>query len=164
MEIWKNIEGYNSVYQVSNYGRVKSYGKGLRREKILKPSKDRYCRVVLCKKGKIKGFSVHRLVALAFLDNHRGCEVVNHIDFDRHNNRVENLEWCTQKENIQHSKAAGHHKPYWTGKKRSEETKRRMSAARKGKPSNRKDYKVSEETKRKISETLKKRYKLNFKK
>ena len=108
VEIWKDIVGYEGLYQVSNWGRVKSlnYNK-TGKEKILTPlkSKNGYLSVQLCKKGKIKRYLVHRLVALAFIpnDDPERKTQVNHIsEFEKTNNRVENLEWMTPKENINH--------------------------------------------------------------
>ena len=101
MEIWKDIKGYEGLYQVSNMGRIKSLGNDkTRKEKILslKPNNKGYIIVHLCKNGKRKHFSVHRLVAEAFLPNPDNLPVVNHKidDFEhRSDNRVENLEWCT---------------------------------------------------------------------
>lgn len=98
IEEWLPIEGYEN-YQVSNLGRVKSlkYGK----EKILSQCrlKNGYLYVVLCKNGKMKGFRVHRLVAMAFLENPNNYTCINHKDEDKTNNCVDNLEWCTQKYN-----------------------------------------------------------------
>lgn len=100
MEIWKNIEGYPN-YQVSNMGRVKSLNYNLTgKEKILKSGKDRgYLKVTLWKEGKGKNYSIHRLVAQAFLDNHNNLPEVNHKDEDKSNNCVNNLEWCDRKYN-----------------------------------------------------------------
>ena len=99
IEIWKDIEGYEGLYQVSNLGRVKSLWFG--KEKILKGGKDSsgYIFVVLSKEGKIKYFQIHRLVASAFLDNSNNLPCINHINEDKTNNRVENLEWCTYQYN-----------------------------------------------------------------
>ena len=97
-EIWKDIEGYEGLYQISNKGRVKSLGNDRKRkDKILKPGKTRkgYLRVMLSKKGKIKGWLVHRLVAKAFLDNQDNFPDVNHRNEDKQDNRLENLEFCT---------------------------------------------------------------------
>ena len=105
MEIWKDIEGYEGLYQVSNKGRVKSLGNNkTRREKILQPSENHkgYLRISLYKNGKQKKFLVHRLVAEAFLPNPNNLPQVNHKidDFEhRSDNRVENLEWCTAEYN-----------------------------------------------------------------
>lgn len=104
-EIWKEIPGYECLYQVSNKGRVR----GLVRNKILKQSKltGGYLNVWLSKGGKVKIKRVHRLVALAFLPNPQNKEYVNHIDKDVTNNNVDNLEWVTQSENQKHSYMVG---------------------------------------------------------
>lgn len=102
MEIWKNIEGYEN-YQVSNLGRVKSLNyKRLGREQILKPylNNNGYYYVNLSRKSKTKMSYIHRLVAQTFIPNTLGTTEVNHISTDRTDNRVENLEWCTHKENM----------------------------------------------------------------
>lgn len=96
---------YCADYLVSTYGRVKSL-KG--KVKILKPVLGRgYLRVDLSKDGKPKHFNVHQLVALAFIPNPNCKREVNHIDGNKLNNYVDNLEWCTQSENIQHAVATG---------------------------------------------------------
>ena len=103
MEIWKDIKGYEGLYQVSNMGRIKSLGNNkTRKEKILslKPSNNGYIKVYLCKNGKQKPFSVHRLVAQAFLPNPDNLPEVNHIDENKENNHVKNLEWCDRKYNM----------------------------------------------------------------
>jgi hypothetical protein len=101
MEIWKDIEGYEQLYQVSNLGNVKSLSnKNNRREKILKPgSKKGYLSVILHKNRVRKNFLVHRLVAEAFLPNPNNLQTINHKDEDKTNNRVENLEWCSPQYN-----------------------------------------------------------------
>ena len=116
MEIWKDIKGYEGLYQVSNLGRVKSLdrietnSKGFKRrikKRILKPfNKKGYMQVNICKNCKRETFDIHILVSIAFL-NHKPCgmrKVINHIDFDKSNNRVENLEIVTQRENSSHRK------------------------------------------------------------
>lgn len=114
-EIWKDIKGYEGVYQVSNYGRVKSLQRyrvsksGTNQnvnEKILKQScgkTHKYLNVTLAKNKKNKTFQIHRLVALYFIPNPLNKSQVNHIDGNKQNNCVDNLEWCTCKENIHHA-------------------------------------------------------------
>ena len=99
-EIWKYKKDYEGHYQVSNCGRVKSIKFG--KEKILKQRKDKrgYYSVVLSKNGIVKKYSVHRLVAEAFIDNTDNLPYVNHKDEDKTNNNVNNLEWCDAKYNI----------------------------------------------------------------
>lgn len=105
-EIWRDIDGYEGLYQVSNFGRVKSFQKGTVR--ILKPAINRkWLFVVLCKNGGKKIFKVHRLVAMAFIPNPDGKPQVNHIDGNPQNNHVDNLEWCTPSENMQHALRTG---------------------------------------------------------
>ena len=113
METWKNIKGYEGLYQVSNMGRVKSLERKVRhwrggeltiKERILKPGMDRggYLLVTLCAGGKQKTLKVHRLVCQAFHKNHENKPCVNHIDEDKTNNAASNLEWCTYEENNNH--------------------------------------------------------------
>ena len=100
-EIWKNCKGYEGKYQVSNMGRIWS----VKSQKYLAGNynKDGYRKVILiAKNGKRKTETVHRLVAIAFVDNPNGYPVVNHIDSDRQNNNASNLEWTTVKGNTQH--------------------------------------------------------------
>lgn len=110
-EIWKDIKGYEGLYQVSNMGRVKrlnywnghKYNNG---EKILKPTTqyvtDNYFRskVKLYNGCSKKDFKIHRLVATAFIPNPNNYPIINHIDGNPLNNRADNLEWCTQKHNM----------------------------------------------------------------
>ena len=102
-EIYKDIEGFEGLYQVSNKGNVKSLvnNKGVAREKLLKLVNigNGYLRVILCKDKTRKRFFVHRLVANAFLPNPTNLPCVNHIDECSTNNFVTNLEWCTHKYN-----------------------------------------------------------------
>ena len=96
-EIWKDIEGYEGLYQISTMGRVKS----LRRNIILRQGiTNGYERVVLSTNNIPKGYSIHRLVANAFIPNPDNLPQVNHKDENKANNRVDNLEWCTQKYNV----------------------------------------------------------------
>lgn len=110
-EIWKPIREYESEYAISNKGRIKSLSfrnnqTTKQREKIMKPfdNGSGYLVISLKKGGKVKNKYIHRLVAEAFLENYLPGMVVNHIDYNKRNNCVENLEWCTQKENTHHSK------------------------------------------------------------
>lgn len=114
MEIWKDIYGYERLYQISNYGRVKSLpritnrksGRILSvRERVMANiiSADGYLRIKLCKNNIQKIMSIHRLVAIAFIANPKNKPQVNHIDGNKLNNKLENLEWVTAKENSQHA-------------------------------------------------------------
>ena len=113
IEIWKDIPGYEGLYQISNFGQVKSLkrlvsnGNGIRsiEEKKLKQRKweGHYFQVKLSKNGKVKTHYVHKLVATAFLDNPNNYQIINHIDGNGFNNNIENLEWCTQKYNVNHA-------------------------------------------------------------
>lgn len=102
-EIWKDIIGYEGLYQVSNLGRVKSLSNNFsRKEKILKNHKNSggYLRVVLNKNRKAKRYYIHRLVSEYFIDNPNNLPQIDHINTDRTDNRVENLRWVTHKENM----------------------------------------------------------------
>lgn len=121
VEVWKDIKGYERKYQISNYGRVKSLERltnaGIknnritkRKEKILKPLKvtKGYYSIRLYDENKQgKTLKIHRLVAEAFIPNTDKKEQVNHIDGNKANNRVDNLEWCNCKENMEHSYKIG---------------------------------------------------------
>lgn len=102
-EEWKDIKGYEGLYQISNLGRVKSlnYNK-TKQEKILKAgySKEGYAFVNLCKKGKNLHITVHKLVATAFIENPNNYTEINHKDENRSNNNVKNLEWCSHLYNM----------------------------------------------------------------
>lgn len=100
-EVWKDIAGYEGLYQVSNFGRVKSLPKmcGIRQDygRILKPftNKDGYLVATLSLNNKYKHFQVHRLVAEAFVSNPFNLPCINHKDLCVSNNCADNLEWCS---------------------------------------------------------------------
>lgn len=99
VEIWKDIKDYEGLYQVSNLGRVKSFVH--KKERILKLRfTGRYYQAELYKNKNSKSYSVHRLVAEAFIPNPDKLPCINHKDENKSNNHVDNLEWCTQHYNI----------------------------------------------------------------
>lgn len=101
LEMWRDILGYEGLYQISSMRRVKN----VKSNKILTcgtTSGFRYKQAALCRDGKRKVFSVHRLVAEAFIPNPNNFPCVNHIDFNRENNNYTNLEWCTVEYNNSH--------------------------------------------------------------
>ena len=128
-EIWKDIEGFEGLYQISTYGRVKSLGRYVERvrcgkseksgklwinEKIMSPVTcgTGYLSVALCKNSKITHKMIHRLVAIAFIPNPNNLSQVNHKDENKTNNHIDNLEWCTDLYN----------KHYGTGRQRQAES------------------------------------------
>lgn len=119
-EIWKWIYGYENMYQVSNFGRVRSVDRYVYCEvspnklqhiygKVLKQGTNHkgYPIVYLSKDGKQKTITVHRLVALTFIENPLNLPQVNHIDGDKTNNQVNNLEWCDNSYNQIHAHKTG---------------------------------------------------------
>lgn len=119
-EIWRDIKGYEGIYQVSNLGNIKSlerkvphvnHGKMktmLVKEKIMKFSITKgYYTVKLCKDNKYSCKRVNRLVAETFIENKENKLEVNHKDGNKLNNRVDNLEWCTRSENELHAYKTG---------------------------------------------------------
>lgn len=121
-EIWKDIVGYEGIYEISNFGRLKSLPKKARSigsagyeyfiqrtEKIRRPSRDTfgYMHAFLHKDGNSKAFLIHRLVATAFIENPNNKYAVNHIDGIKQNNNVSNLEWVTKSENVKHAYSTG---------------------------------------------------------
>lgn len=110
-ENWLPVRGYEGLYEVSDFGRVRNA-----RGRILGvwPNSQGYMIARLA--GPRTTMRVHRMVAEAFISNSAGKPVVNHIDFDRANNKVGNLEWCTQEENLRHSEHRLNRR-YWAGKR-----------------------------------------------
>lgn len=108
-EVWKDIIGYEGKYQISSYGRVKSLyyhnAKGVKRTGFLKFAIDDkgYLRCALSINNKLTTFKVHRLVAIHFIPNINNYPQVNHIDGDKMNNHVDNLEWCDNSKNQIHA-------------------------------------------------------------
>lgn len=102
MEIWKDIQGYEGLYQISSCGRVKSLNS---KRKYMKPlhATSGYLRVQLYKNGKPHDFYIHILVAQAFIPNRENKQEVNHKDGNKENNDVENLEWVSRSENQIHA-------------------------------------------------------------
>jgi len=113
MELWKDIKGFEGLYQISNTGKVKSLpkkcGTTYKGETIRKLSqtKDGYLKVRLIGNGKDITTRIHRLVAIAFIPNPLNKDTVNHIDGNKHNNNVENLEWSTRTEQLNHAYSLG---------------------------------------------------------
>lgn len=108
MEKWKDVKGYEGLYEISNHGKLRNSKKNIIKLQTI----NGYKRYLLSKNQKRKAFYIHRLVAEHFLEVPKGCNEVNHIDEDKSNNRVENLEWCNRKYNMN----------YGTRNKRSRET------------------------------------------
>lgn len=120
MENWKAIKGFEGYYEVSDMGRVRrvdsEVNSGMKhnptrtvRSRVLKVHVKRngYVTVDLSKDNKVKTVTVHRLVAEAFLPKEEGQTQVNHINCNKQDNRVSNLEWCTPKENREHARDNG---------------------------------------------------------
>ena len=142
-EIWKDIKNYEGLYQVSNLGNIKSidhyilqnnngtYINRLYKGKLIKLQKERngYIKVHLCKKGISKWFSVHRLVAEAFILHNEINNIVNHIDNNPSNNNVNNLEWTTYKGNMQWATKQKRMKYNTDNLKKAQETRKRKVIA-----------------------------------
>lgn len=117
-EIWKDIPSYEGYYQVSNLGNFRSLPRRIRYKSsgwrnypsktlLTETTKDNYQRIVLMKEGVKTRFQAHRLVALTFIPNPESKPFINHIDGNKSNNKVENLEWCTASENMIHADITG---------------------------------------------------------
>ena len=97
IEIWKPIVGYEGLYEVSNFGRVRNASCNIRKIQI---NNRWYCYLKLCKDGKYKHHFIHRLVAITFIPNDDTSLEINHKDENKLNNHIDNLEWTTRKENM----------------------------------------------------------------
>ena len=116
-EIWKDIEGYEGLYQISSLGKVKSLpkitfnakGQYKTKERILKYGKNQYgyFQISLWKDGKRKNKPIHKLIATMFIPNPKKYKIINHIDGNKQNNNIQNLEWCTQKHNVKEAYRLG---------------------------------------------------------
>ena len=122
-EIWKDIAGYENKYQISNLGRIKN------KKHIMKPMKttNGYLTACLWKNGKQRKILIHRLVAQSFLENPYDYKEINHIDEDKTNNQLDNLEWCSHKYNMNYGLVKEHISKANTGKKANEETLLKLS-------------------------------------
>ena len=111
-EEWRDVVGYEGLYKISSRGRIKSYHARFKKPRILKTSMTTtgYRKVELVKNKRKKSCKIHRLVAEAFIPNKENKPYINHLDSNPINNNVDNLEWCTQKENMVHSAIFGNHK------------------------------------------------------
>jgi hypothetical protein len=101
IEIWKDLENYEGIYKISNHGKIKNTRGNLVKGWITNVN---YIKVRLYKNKKSKDFYMHRLVAYNFLPPKEGKNVINHLDSNPRNNKVSNLQWCTQAENMRHAK------------------------------------------------------------
>lgn len=166
-EIWKDIPGYEGLYQVSNLGRVKALPKLVGRgrqyhvgERLLslRPMKNGYIRIHLDKDGSREYVSVHRLVAKAFIDNPLNLPFVNHKNENPTDNRVENLEWCTVKYNANYGTRNQRISKSKMGHEVSKETREKLSKMNTGELHPMYGTKRSPETRKKISEGIKRHY------
>lgn len=121
MEIWKDIKGFDGFYQISNYGAVRSFNKGVMRIRKLSFTHDGYAKIRLQHNNRDITTRIHRLVANAFIDNPDNKSTVNHKDGNKLNNYVGNLEWATRHEQTQHSYDWGLKKPVHTNRKLSDD-------------------------------------------
>lgn len=134
-EIWKDVQGYEGLYQVSNLGRVKSLNyHNTKEERVLKQNMVRdYYQVCFSVNKKRKYYRVNRLVATAFIPNPNNYQFVNHINEVKTDNRVDNLEWCDVKYNINYGSRNERISISSKGKVLSQETKDKIAKAKRDK-------------------------------
>lgn len=137
IEEWRDIPGYEGLYQISSSGKVKSLPKyHSKKDRILKGNidKDGYIKVRLCLNPRTrKAYFVHRLVAIAFISNEKKFPEIDHINTIKSDNRVENLRWCEHKINMNNEITVKKRSLSRKGIKFSAETIKKMSEAKKGK-------------------------------
>lgn len=163
-ETWKEVEGYAN-YQVSNLGNVRNtkfHGIVGKIKEIAKSKNTNYVQCNLWKDGKMKTHFVHGLVATAFIDNPENHPCVNHKDEDKHNNNVENLEWCTIAYNNSYGTHVERAAETQRGRKCSEEAKAKMSIVQKKRFKTKENHpmfgkKHTEEARKKMVEANKRR-------
>lgn len=128
-EVWKDIDGYEGLYQISNFGKIKSFYK---KERILKVTENSrgYLRITLKKNGKSRRFFIHRLVAENFINKPEGKDIVNHLDCNPYNNRADNLEWTTFKGNTKYMQKLGRNRRTAQWLKRLSVTQRKINGKR----------------------------------
>ena len=172
---YKDIKGFEGLYQISNIGEVYSLINNIHLKQVKVGG---YCKANLYKDGEHRMYSIHRLVAEAFLPNPNNLPEVNHKDENKTNNFVfinpdgsvnpekSNLEWCTHEYNINYGtrndrirKAISGDNHYLSGKHHTQEQKEKISITLKGRPSPNKGKKVSENTKIRLSSSHKKKVK-----
>jgi len=95
-EVWKDIPNYEGIYKISNLGRIMNSKNRI----LTTKTTGNYNHIILCKNGSRKNFTIHKLVAMAFIPNPNNYSCINHINENSRDNRVDNLEWCTQTYNI----------------------------------------------------------------
>ncbi|MBP2644545.1 MAG: hypothetical protein H6Q67_2432 [Firmicutes bacterium] len=118
-EEWRPVAGYENLYEVSNLGRIRSLKRATTSGKIIIDyvnTRNGYSYTCLCKENKKHSFRIHVLVANAFLPKEMGKNQVNHKNGDKNDNRVVNLEWCSQSENMKHAYKLGLEKITWEKK------------------------------------------------
>lgn len=128
-EIWKDVEGYEGKYIISNTNKIVSLDfkrTGVRKQMIPRIGTTGYYMIVLCKDGKPKNHRMHRLIAKAFIPNPENKGDINHIDGNKLNNDISNLEWNTRQENINHA--------YKIGLSKASDLSRKLTSERMSKP------------------------------